>query len=299
MEYGWYMLNKIFAPFGFFAFEFFISTIFAISIGLLLETFVSKEYLPYVVLGYFSSGVFTMTLSAHRQLVVASIFIIAFIYLVNNRVHNLRDLIKPNLILYYIIIVSISSIHTSAYSLLIIPLLYLIPRNKISVITIIILIYATMFIGEKFLPTFLGDIYQSFDRYERMLEVDIEMEKMTYMSLFSYTAQILFMAYAYINKLLPKNQVFILVTSLLTIFLSVSIFSVPQLFRLNTYFGIFSYIAISIVGGSLNNAHNRFLNSITLKTFYCIWICWNALKVFTIQSGTTQEYKSILSLLFV
>lgn len=299
MEHGWYVLNKFFSPLGFFGFEFLISTLFAYSIGLLLKTFVSKEYLPYVVLGYFCSGAFTMTLSAHRQLVVVSIFAIAFVYLVNNRVHVLKDLVSYRLISYYAIVFLLATIHTSAYFLLIIPLLYFVPRNILVVIAFLVLIYATMFIGDRFLPSLFGDIYLFFDRYEQTLTADIEMEKMTYVSFISYTIQMIFIAYAYASKNASKESSIILILCFMTIFLAVSIFSLPQLFRLNTYIGVFAYLAIAIAGNNLSGLHNKIINTASLKLFYGIWIFWNALKLFSIQPGTTQEYKSIISLLFV
>ena len=299
MEYGWYLLNKIFSPIGFFGFEFLISSLFAFSIGLLLKTFVSKEYLPYVVLGYFSSGVFAMTLSAHRQLVVASVFAIAFVYLVYNNIRVYKDLIRPRLLLYYIIVILLSTIHQSSYFLLIVPFLYFIPKNIISVVAIIALIYATIFIGDIFLPSLLDGLYLNFDRYERILESEIEMQNMTTASFISYTLQIVFIAYAYMNKAISKDHSLVLILCLLTFFLDVSIFSIPQFFRLNMYIGVFTYIAISVSGMSLKDMHNKVINPMPLKIFYSIWILWNSLKVFMIEPGTNQEYKSIISFLFV
>ena len=82
MEYGWYLLNKFFSPIGFFAFNFLLSLIMGYAIRLYLKEYVSCEFLPYVVLGYVSSsGVFSLSLSALRQFVVASIFMVAFYFL--------------------------------------------------------------------------------------------------------------------------------------------------------------------------------------------------------------------------
>lgn len=299
MEYGWYLLNQFFSPVGFLGFEFFISFLFAYAIGILLKEFVSKEYLPYVVLGFFSSGTFIMSVSAHRQYVVASIFIIAFYYLIYNKIERFRDLLNLRVLFYFVIIYLCSTLHSSAAFLYLVPFFYFIPHHKYVAYSFLVGLFATIFVGPKFLPLIFDDLYSNYERYEALIDSEREMEHMTLISFLSYSVQILFTYFILVKKDIGRTDYFILIVALLTQFFSISIFSVAQIFRFNIYLGIFTYVVIDVIGRNIKTLYpqSHILSPNCVKIFYGVWILWNSLKVLSVPAGTVEEYKTIFSVL--
>lgn len=292
MEYGWYLLNKFFAPAGFFAFEFLSAVVMGWGIYLFLKNYVTREYLPYVVLGFVSTGSFPVLLSAHRQYVVAAIFMVSFFYLIFKRIEKPKDILNWRTILYFVIIHLCSQLHSSASFLYIVPFLYFVPSNKWIAVGVSAFLFYVMFWGQTFLPSLFQDAYQQYERYENILEHEIEMEHMTFISFLSYSFQILALSVVWATGLRSKNDKIIVLLAWLAIFFALTIFSLSQLYRLSMYFMLFSFLAIQTI---CRNWQFQAVDKRLIKIFFGVWIFWNALKVFNVVPGSVEEYKTIFS----
>lgn len=292
-EYGWYLLNKIFSPLGFFAFVFICSSVFAYGVFCVIDCFnIDRKLLPIVLIGYSVSPSVAVLCSAQRQFVVASIFMIAYKFLLHDNIGRKRALYSPKYLLYYLTILICSTLHSSAVFLLLIPLVGLIPygSKKYMIVSIIIFLAFIVF-GETYLPLVLNHYIEKTETYEYMdLDKSDTSGGFTYFAILNIAFQVLFLSYTLTIKRLSNQEKCVVLLAFLALSLNISIHFVPQLYRISMYISLFTFIAIPII---YQNISCKYRNIYLFAMW--IFIVWTALKVFQPAAYSWAEYKTIFS----
>lgn len=103
MEIGWYYISRLFVslgvPYGFYAFVFVCSCVFAFGVYRVLKVFdIDQSLLPIVMIGYFTVPATNVLCSAQRQFLVTGIFLIAYSYLLYSKFNTWKDLYSTSAI---------------------------------------------------------------------------------------------------------------------------------------------------------------------------------------------------------
>lgn len=291
MEYGWYLLNRLFAPFGWYIFVAFVSCIFLQGLYYITDVFVPKQFFPLVILGVFAMGNFEILMSAQRQIIVAGIFMIAFRKLLYQRIQGLADLIKIRTLLYFAVIFLCYYFHKSALFLWIVPFFYVLPSRSFLVIVGVVISAILIYV--------FGDIYLV-DLFEQLQEQSGEYEYMIFTGEYSGTISILqasmwlfqffFVAQIYLKYNYDNNEKVVMLISMLSILIVISGYSLGQIARLSHYTYMFTFMSVSIIASKLKGKKIANL----YMSINWIWVLWNVLKVFSIPRGTLHEYKFLL-----
>lgn len=208
-EYGWYLLNRLFSPMGFFTFVFICSSVFAYGVFCLIDCFnIDKKLLPIVLIGYCVSPSVAVLCSAQRQFVVASIFMIAYKFLLHDNIGNISALYSKKYFLYYGVILICSTLHSSAVFLLIIPFIGLIPHGtKKCMMVSIMLFLAFIILGERYLPLVLNHYIEKTETYEYLdLDKSDTSAGFTYLAMLNIGFQVLFFSYVLSIKNLQNKR---------------------------------------------------------------------------------------------
>lgn len=296
-EYGWYILNKIFSPFGFFFFVFVCSCVYSYGINKVASKYnLGQRYLPIVIVGYFTNPWAAVLCSAQRQFLVTGIFLIAYAFLIYNNNDKISKLWSKEYILYYIIIILCSTLHTSAIILLIVPLIVVLPLNAKSIIVLLTtLIILFLYIGPRYLPELLmGYIIETgnFSSLEKTLEESTSGD-LTLMATLMYGLQLILFVFAFGLKKITKDERFALILAIVCILLSMTSYYMQEVYRMSMYLQLFVYIGLSIVCCKYPKPFNIIASIITW-----FWILWNAIKILQPPALPTDVYKTVFSLLF-
>lgn len=297
-EYGWWLLYKLFQPLGYYVFVFVCSAFLIYALVPWFKKYANDGYLWIVSLGLFSAPYFKILSSAQRQWLVSAIFLLAFFYFIRGRISGYKDLIKKNVLIYFFFIFLCRYFHTSALFLLIIPFLYLIPKNsKIVAISFIVLFLLEMTIGRLFIQDTFGYLVASSGSYD-YLEGRTEgaMEEMSVINWIMNIFQFLVLGYIYMKGKLDDDESVILILTVLAILINSTVFFVPEMHRISMYFVFFQYISIGIILSKMKEIKSGFYTPSLVM--YTVWIGWNIVKIVNVIPGTTDEYKCVLSLLF-
>lgn len=304
MEIGWFYLNKLFAPFGdpygFFAFVLVCSIIFAYGIYRIIKVLdIDRSYLPMIMVGYFTVPTTAVLCSAQRQFLVTGIFLIAYSFLIYDKIDKKKDLFSKNALLYYVIILLTTTLHSSSIFLLLIPFAQFIPsKSRFSSVLILLFFVFFIFTADEYLPMLMQGYMTQTDSYEYMEETfgNSDLQSITLTAIVSFVIQIAFCAYAVSIKSLNKNEVLVIVLALLGLMFSLSGYYVQQLNRIGLYISIFTYISMAVVSKNFSkNLREPYM------LLMWIFIIWNVLKVFQpVQSlsGRDISYKTIFEALF-
>ena len=294
VEYGWYLINKWCEPIGYFGFVFLTSCIFAYGIYLLMSIYVKSIHLVLITIwGIVSAGGFTTLLSAQRQMLVTAIFMIAYRYILYERIHGKFDILKFRTLIYFTIISLCSCFHRSAIFLLVIPFIFLLPKRSNTVILGIFIIgIAFILIGDTMIAPMFQSLAADNDFYDYINFSNKYAGTVTFLQGLMWILQVYYLLKVYKNNNMETSEMAAVLLSLFAILITLSGYYLNQVGRIAHYIYIFTFLSIAIV--VKYNKKND--NKIYLLANY-IWIVWNLLKVFTINVGTYQEYKTIFKVL--
>lgn len=292
-EYGWYLLNKLFSPLGFFAFVFICSSVFAYGVFCVIDCFkIDRKLLPIVLIGYCVSPSVAVLCSAQRQFVVASIFMIAYKFLLHDNIGNKDALYSKKYLLYYLTILICTTLHSSAVFLLLIPFIGLIPHGSKKCMMVSIILFLIFIIsGETYLPLVLSHYIEKTETYEYMnLERIDTSGGFTYFAIINIIFQVLSFSYVLSIKHLSRQEKTVILLAFIALTLNISIHFVSQLYRISMYISLFTFIAIPIIYQKIPYRYKY----IYLSAMW-VFIIWTSLKVFQPAPYSWAEYKTIFS----
>lgn len=291
MEYGWYLINRLFSPFGYYIFVAFCSCVLAYGLYLVSEAIVPKVYFPLVALGIFAMGSFEILMSAQRQLLVVGIFLIAYRKLIYQRMDGFWKLFNKRTLLYFVIIILCSYFHKAAIILVIIPFMYLIPKKSFVVILGLgVIAVLLQFYGDLFLVDFFEQLQEETGEYSYMVFTGEYSGTVSFLQASMWIFQFACVAVVYTKYTFDNNEKVIMLLSMLSIFIIMAGFSLGQFARLSHFIYVFSFLSIAVIA-------QKFRGTSFAKPYIYInwaWVVWNMLKVFSIPRGTLYEYKLLL-----
>lgn len=294
VEYGWYLINRLFAPIGYYGFVFVTSCLFAYAVYSVSVIYdLPKSYIGIIILGIVSAGGFTTLLSAQRQMLVASIFMISYRHLLFNRVNKWIDILSFRCLLFFLIIWGSTYFHKSAIFLVTAPLFFVLPTKSVKVpLGIVAVVLTLTLLGDSVLAPLFQSVSEEIEIYD-YLNYSVTwagtvtvIQGAMWIFIFYYTMVV------YFKCNIDKNQQAALLLGLTAILVTLSGYYLSQVGRIAHYMYVFTYINIGIIYNELRKSKrgtNLYMAAMT------IWIIWNALKVFSINVGTFQEYKTIFS----
>lgn len=304
MEIGWYYISKLFiplgVPYGFFAFVFVCSCVFAFGVYRVLKVFdINKSLLPIIMIGYFTVPATTVLCSAQRQFLVTGLFLIAYSYLLYGQFKSWKDLYSKKTLIFYAIIAFCTTLHSSSSFLFLAPFFHLIPsRSRLASILVIVGFATFFFVAGEYLPWLMRGYMQQTDSYAYIEETfgSSELESVTITAIVSYSVQIFFCALALSLKNMNKNDIFVICCAILSLIFALSGFYVRQLNRIGLYLNFFTYLSMAILSVKLPYNYRKVFT-------YMMWIfiIWNALKVFQptpLVHGRDISYKTIFEVIF-
>lgn len=297
MEYGWYLITRLFKPLGFFWFVFICSCLFAYGVYLSLKDLFpkSKFYRFLIVFGLISASSFSVISSAQRQMLVTSIFMIANHYLLYRKISALKDLIKPNVVIYYAIIFLCSFLHSSALYLLIIPIVYYFSKfAKLTAIALAVLSVLIFSLGPVLSSMFIDAAVSQVASYEHIMNAAQMSGEISVIATIMYVFHLCLIIYVLLNEKLKPYENAILCMYFLSIIFFISAAYVVQIFRLAYYTYIFIYLGLGII---LQRIHSQPIKQLAILV-YCIWIFKGAIAIFDVVPNSVEDYKTIFSVLF-
>lgn len=304
MEIGWYYISRLFVPlgvpYGFFAFVFVCSCVFAFGVYRVLKVYdIDRSMLPMIMIGYFTVPATTVLCSAQRQFLVTGLFLIAYSYLLYGKFNSWKDLFSKNTLIFYVVIAFCTTLHSSSSFLFLAPLFHLIPSKSLFASLLVLLVFAVFFIaGQGLLPFLMGTYMQQTGDYGYIEETfgSSDMASITFTAFISYAVQIFFCAYAFSLKNLNKNDVFVMACAIMSLIFALSGFYVKQLNRIGLYLNFFTYLSMAILCVKLPNNLKKIFS-----VMMWIFIIWNALKVLQpmpLVHGRDVSYKTIFECFF-
>lgn len=292
-EYGWFILNRFFAPVGFFTFVFVCSCIFAYANYKFFDLYKIKcKYLLVAVFGMVTCANFSILSSAQRQFVATTVFLLAYRYCVYGQISKVRDLLSHRLILYYFLIGLASTFHSSAIILEIIPFLYFVPyKKKLVLVSLGIFFLAVLFAGMKFLPNIMNSVIQQSDSYEYLMDVTAT-NGQTFLGVSMMILRVFMLLFILSKYELPREHAIVLVIAYISAIFTATAFSLVQIDRLSFYLITFDYLSYAIVLKYLSSSYRHVYSGIIW-----LWYLWGILKLFQPIIYDWQEYKTIFSVL--
>lgn len=293
VEYGWYLINKYLSPIGYYGFVFLTSCVFAFGVYQLMMLFTPNKYVWLVILGIVTAGGFTTLLSAQRQMLVASIVMISFRYLLYNHITKWKDLVSIRCLMYYLTIIICSYFHKSALSMIIVPIVFAFPKkSKYLPLMIIGIVLLLTLYGNTFLVEIFQEYSSELEIYDYLNYEKTWAGNITVIQGAMWCFIIYYSLKVYFSCELDKNQQASLILGIMAILVTLSGYYLSQVGRIAHYIYVFTYMNIGIIYMALKKAK---LNTNTFTAAMIVWIVWNALKIFSIKVGTFQEYKTIFS----
>lgn len=295
VEYGWYLLNRLCGFMGYRGFVFFSSCLFSFGLYKLMEIYASQKYVWLIILGIVTAGGFTTLLSAQRQMFAASIFMISYAYLLNDKINRWRDLLSLRCIIYFALILLASTLHKSAFFLEIIPFMFLMPRRSymvvVGLIGVLVFIY---FLGSTVLVGLFEDYTSELGTYDYLKFNGDWSGSLTFLQGLMWAFMFYFTMKVYLNYNISRSEQAALLIAMVAILITFSGYYLGQVVRLAHYLFMFTYLNVGIIYKYLKS-QPRQLQVYTVGM--TIWVLWNAMKIFSINVGTFQEYKTIFSAL--
>lgn len=293
VEYGWFLINKWCKPIGYYGFVFLTSCIFAYGIYVLMSIYIKSKYVAIVILGIVSAGGFTTLLSAQRQMLVAAIFMIAYGFLLYGHINEKWDILKPRSILYFIIIFLCSYFHKSAIFLFVVPFIFLLPkRSNLVILGVILIGLLFVAVGDSIIAPMFQSFSEQNEFYDYIKFTEDYGFSVTLLQGMMWFFQLYYILKVYKQNNIRTDEMVVLLLSIFAILITLLGYYLNQVGRIALYLYVFTYLSIAIV--VKYNTKND--NKIYLAANY-VWIIWNMLKVFTINVGTYQEYKTIFKVL--
>lgn len=293
-EYGWFILNRLFGPIGFFGFVFICSCFFAYANYKFFDLQkIETKYLLVAVFGMITCANFSILSSAQRQFVATAVFLLAYRYCIHGQITRIKDLVSLRVIIYYLLIWIASTLHTSAIILEIIPFLYFLPyRNKLFLLGLGLFFFATLFAGATFLPNIMNFVIEQSDSYEYLIGMAATNQH-TILGVSMMILRIVMLLFVLSKYNLPKEQAVILIIAFISAIFTATTFSLVQIDRLSFYLIAFDYLSYAIVLKYLSSPYKQIYGSIIW-----IWYFWGITKLLQPVTYDWQIYKTIFSVLW-
>lgn len=298
-EIGWYLLNKAFVPIGYFPFVFICSCVFAFGVYSMVKCLkIDQKYLPIVLFGFFTLPALAVLSSAQRQFFVAGVFMIAYRYLLYEKLTNIKSLYSKTTLLYFVIVYICSTFHSSAIFLVLVPFLSVIPiKSKFTTFIVVVFFLAFISVGSSYLPILMGSYIEQTETYDYLSETlaNSEIGGATLLATLMYAFQIYFFSKALSLKDLNRDEAMIILVALLCVALNISSYYVQQLYRIAMYMSLFTYLTIPLIATKMPKSTANIFYNVML-----IWIIWNSLKIisFAPPARECDQYHTIFSVLF-
>ncbi len=292
-EYGWFVLNKLFAPAGYYTFVFISSCFFSFACYKVLSLYINDRTVLFVVLlGFVTSSGFVVLASAQRQMVATGIIMLAYRYFIYNRLLDVKSLISKHTAYYVLCVLLASSLHQSAVITLLLPVLYFTPRKSFLVsMSLVLFLAAVVFYGNLFMPKILSSYIQQSESYEYIQEIEYG-GSITFLAGCIMFFRISLIVYILKKETMSKDEYVVLLLGIISIIFLATSYSVAQIFRLSYYFIIFDFLSIGL---TIRYLPANFKTPYT--SFILIWYVWGVLKLFQTYTYSWQEYKTILTLI--
>jgi hypothetical protein len=267
-EPGWYLLNKLFQPVGFYGMTLFFALFNSFAYYKFIKRYVPTNYYWLAVFLYiFSTGLLLTQASAMRQTLAINLFLMGIPFIEN------KSPIK-----YFLCLIVAASIHQSA--LILLPIYILSIANwKINNIVGII-IFSTYIIlnvfGKLVLPNLNQFIFIYFNRYNEYTLVDNEIKFGTGLG-FIYTSLIFFFVILLEKRQNKVSSLLFKISILYFIIVALSMVS-PLIGRVGMYFQTILIIAVvPLILISINRKKLRFifLLSFFIYTIYDFYNFFN------------------------
>jgi len=294
VEYGWYLINKYLSPIGYYGFVFLCSCIFAYGVYLLMTVYdIPKKYVGIIILGIVTAGGFTTLLSAQRQMLVASIFMISYRFLLYDHIKKWRNLISFRCLIFFLVIWLCTYFHKSAIFLVITPIFFILPAKSVKVpIGIVAVVLVLTVLGNSVLAPLFQSYSSEIGFYDYLNYSETWSGSVTIIQGAMWVFIFYYTMIVYFKCNISKNKQAALLLGITAILVTLSGYYLSQVARIAHYMYVFTYINIGIVYNELSKSGKDTLLFIFTMS---VWIIWNALKVFSINVGTFQEYKTILT----
>lgn len=225
-EIGWFILNNIFKPFGFFALQIFLAAFSSIVIFRFVKKYVPQQYYWLAIFLYvFTPGIMLTLSSAMRQQVAVVIFLLAIDFLINRKYF------------YYLLLVFIATLfHSSAFFLFILVFIGFV-NFKVDLLfsfLFLILFIVPFYLKDEiyFKLTWLTESYFDFySSYTKEANFDIGVGLGFALSIFEYII-IYYVGFNYVNV---SNSVFFRLALVSMLLLPIGFTGIPLIGRLNFY----------------------------------------------------------------
>lgn len=292
-EYGWFLLNRIFGPIGFYGFVFICSCAFAYAnYKFFILQKIENKFLLVAIFGMITCANFSILSSAQRQFVATIIFLLAYRYCLYGQIEKVKDLISRKVTVYYFLIWLASTLHSSAIVLEIVPFLYLIPyKNKTILFGFSIFFFAVLFAGTAFLPNIMNSIIEQSDSYEYLSGMTVTNEH-TFLGVSMMILRVCILLFVLSRYSLTKENAIVLIIAYVSAIFTATTFSLVQIDRLAFYFLPFDYLSYAIVLKSLPNPYRKIYSIIIW-----VWYFWGITKLLQPTTYDWQNYKTIFSAL--
>lgn len=292
-EYGWFLLNRLFGPVGFYTFVFVCSCVFAYANYNFFTLYkIECKYLFVALFGMIACANFSILSSAQRQFVATAVFLFAYKYCIYGRISELRDLISQRVAIYYLLIWVSSTFHSSAIILEFIPLVYFLPyKRKPVLIALGAFFFAVLFAGATFLPNIMHSVIEQSDSYEYLLGITATNEQ-TFLGASMMVLRVLLLLFVLAKYNLSKEHAIVLIIAYVSAVFTATTFSLVQIDRLSFYLIAFDYLSYAIVLMYLPLSYRQVYSAIIW-----LWYLWGVSKLFQPTIYDWQEYKTIFSVL--
>jgi transmembrane protein EpsG len=280
LEIGWIVLNKLFAPFGYFLMIAFIAAINCIIYYRFINKYVPTKYFGFAVFIYvFNPNMMLVQVSAIRQSIAIMLFVFAF------------DFIMRRKLLYYMLVIFLASFfHTSA--LILLPVYFLVKlRWKVGFESIIsaVLLFLTIILVSNYIAKQIVLFTEAyFNQYSNYL--DQSQVSFGFMIIFSIFLLIIFLRYINFNDI-NNHALFIIAIIYLFLIPVTAIF--PMIGRLNYYFQMSTIAVFPLI---LHNSRNKtfkllFITIVVAETLLMVFIFFNSPTYFKYY----ETYQTIFS----
>lgn len=283
IEVGWVLLNRIFAPLGFYTMILFLAVLNSIVYYSFIVKYVEKKYFIFAVfIYYFNSYFLLVQLSAMRQSLAISLFLLSIDYI-----------LKKKYIISLLIITFAYLFHSSVLLLLPILLFAILANFRIRLIHIFIIemFFVSLYVlGDLLKPqlTFVVSLLFN-EQYSAYLKDDT-LSKPGFINTITYSSLIFLLLYNY-NNFNEKFKIFIKIF-IVGIFLLPIGFVLPMSSRLSLYLLPLSIVIYPKLFDTIK------LRSIKFTFVFCV-ILIITLRLFTFfYSDTYQPYYSNYKTIF-
>lgn len=262
VEFGWFLLNKLFSAFGYFEMIAFLALVNCYVYSRFIAKCVPDKFIWIAIFLYiFVPENMLIQASAMRQCLAITIFLFAFHYINDEQPFR-----------YSITILTASLIHISALFLLPVYFIrYLDYSGVRRLIPLFLLLYAGFFLySGEIIPTLLGGIFSDeSSKFERYAIYDEQGSLGSGLGIVFNAAYLTLLLYYYDQQREVSRLVFKMV--IISIYLTPFIVEVSMIARFAYYFSLFSIAAIPIVSEGIKSFAIRW----TFISIYLAYVVYN------------------------